>query len=199
MMGLWRRSAVYFLLGWGLVLILEGGWWAKASWSQAVSPPPLGETLTIEAVAALVYEKLPSLPKENTYRRRENGEVASDHTLVSRLIRYHRDIQKRPTRYRLDWKLTLADYLGAYRPMELERYPGATTLQDNPLPKDTQVIQSLNRQQRDGLVAVLVAIYRPATPLTPPKAAAPAPASAPGRDPSKPLLSKPGDVKLLMP
>lgn len=197
MMGLWRRSAVYFLLGWGLVFILEGGWWAQASWSQAVPPPPLGETLTIEAVAALVYEKLPSLPKENTYRRQENGEVASDHTLISRLIRYHRDIQKRPTRYRLDWKLTLADYLGAYRPMEPERYPGALTLQENPLPKDTQIIQSLNRQQRDALVAVLVAIYRPPAAPAAPKATAPTP--APKRDPSKPLLSKPGDVKLLMP
>jgi hypothetical protein len=153
--------------------------------------------LTVEAVADLVYEKLPTLPKENTYLRQQNGEVATDHTLVSRLIRYHRDIQKRPTRYRLDWKLTLADYLGAYRPMEPERYPGAVTLKDNPLSKDTQVIQSLNRQQRDALVAVLVAIYRPPAAPTAPKATAPTP--VPERDPSKPLLSKPGDFKLLMP
>ena len=61
----------------------------------------------------LIYEKIPDLPLENDYISKGTGEVNPKETLVSRLIRYHFYVKGRPPNYRFDWKLTLADYLGA--------------------------------------------------------------------------------------
>lgn len=189
----WRRRWGSGVLTLVLVLFFQGGLWAQA-------PAETVGTLTVEQISLQIYEQLPDLPKENTYRRRDNGELDPDHTLISRLIRYHRDIQKRQTRYRFDWKLTLADYLGLNEPMEPERYPGNSTLQTNPLATDTAAIRALTRQQRLALVDLLVINYHPPQPKAEPKpqpTAAPQPVTPP--DPNRPTLSQPGDAQLLLP
>jgi hypothetical protein len=166
------------------------------------SPPPgaIVSPLRVEEAAAIVYQQLPYLPKENQYRRKETGEIDPNHTLISRFIRYHQDFKKRATRYRLDWKLTFADYLGVNESIDPEQYPGKLTLQTNPAASDIKQIQALNRRQRQELVDLLALIYKPkasANP-TPPKAS-PTPQATPSFDPRKPSLGNPGDAQLLMP
>jgi hypothetical protein len=80
-----------------------------------------------------VYKQLPNLPLENKYVSRESGKVSPDNTLVSRLIEYHIYVKGRAPNYRLDWKLTLADYLGANELIQDTTYPGAKTLRQNPI------------------------------------------------------------------
>lgn len=149
-----------------------------------------------------VYQQLPALPRENQYVNKETGEVDSDNTLVNRLIRYHVYVKGRPPNYRLDWKLTLADYLGANELMEEQVYPGFDTLQENPLEGDRAAIERLNRKQRDALVQNLVSIFNPNYPATPAPAsnASPQPSTAPS--PAGSSISpppRPGDAELLMP
>lgn len=120
----------------------------------------LAQTLTPEVVSEEVYKKIPDFPLENNYINIESQQVASENTLITRVVRYHQYIKSRPTIYRLDWKLTLADYLGKNEIIDENRYPN-TTLTENPLEKDKKIIQSLTRQQRDELVNVLVNIYNP--------------------------------------
>lgn len=170
--------------------------------ATAQTLPAGGYTLLVEAVAQQVYEQFPELPKANTYLSQDKGEVDVDNTLMSRFIRYHRDIKKRPTRYRFDWKLTLADYLKVNESMSPDRYPGFSTLQESPLEGDRQLIQALNRQQRQALVNFLAEVYRPqaaaSTPETPTTddQNSPKPAVV---TPDQPTLSQPGDAQLLMP
>jgi len=108
-----------------------------------------------------VYEMMPEIPLENQYVNAETGERDEDNTLISRLIRYHIFIKSRPRPFRLDWKLTLADYLGAYERMVRETYPGASVLTENPLEGDQAAIAALSRQQRDRLVHVLTSVFNP--------------------------------------
>jgi len=164
--------------------------------------PAGGYTLLVEAVAQQVYDQFPELPKANTYVSQDKGEVDVNNTLISRFIRYHRDVKRRPTRYRFDWKLTLADYLEANEPMSADRYPGFATLQESPLDGDRQLIQGLNRQQRQALVDFLAAVYRPQTAAPDPETPASSEPSQPKPavvTPSQPTLSQPGDAQLLMP
>lgn len=170
--------------------------------NQVASPPVLAQSLRPEQAAAAVYERLPYLPQENQYIYQETGEVAEEHTLIGRLIRYHQDLKKRPTRFRLDWKLTLADYLGVNEPMQAERYPGNSTLTSNPLEGDRQAIGRLNRRQREELVDLLANLYRPPQERSPAPAPSPDPSplpAAPDDGSSKPPLSQPGDAQLLLP
>ena len=145
-----------------------------------------------------VYKQLPDLPLENQYINQETGKVDPDDTLVSRLIRYHVYVKGRPTIYRLDWKLTLADYLGANENIKEFRYPGSDSLRQNPLEGDRAVINRLSLAERNALVQVLVNIFNPdyqnipgaASSTSPQPTITPAPTLAP---------SRPGDAKLLMP
>lgn len=143
----------------------------------------------------LVYQQLPNFPLENSYVSKETGKVDPNNTLVGRLIRYHLFVKGRPANYRLDWKLTLADYLGA-TPEYLEEgvYPGGDVLRVNPMERDRAVIQSLNRAQRDALIQVLVDIFSGNAPSLP---------AAGRREERSPSLEapqpQPGDAKLLMP
>ena len=163
----------------------------------------------MEEAAPQVYRLLPELPLENQYIDRENGEVSEDNTLLSRLIRYHVYVKGRPFSYRLDWKLTLADYLGANERISPETYPSGDALKTNPLAGDRAAIGKLSRTQRDELVRVLVSVFAPipsqsTTPQSAP-AAAPSPSpfpAAPSPSPSvpPPLRSpQPGDAQLLSP
>ncbi|MDV2999318.1 MAG: hypothetical protein N5P05_000924 [Chroococcopsis gigantea SAG 12.99] len=178
-------------LGLSLTLVMAQLWAVNVS-AQSMRP---------EEVAEIVYQRLGYLPKENGYISKETGAIASNNTLVSRFIRYHEDIKKRPNLYRLDWKLTLADYLGANENIKEERYPGSATLTVNPMEADRKLISGLNRRQRDQLISAIISIYNP-----PPKlitAPSPVPQASPSPTPFAPVnnppLSKPGDAQLLLP
>ncbi|MGK7952910.1 MAG: hypothetical protein AB4368_30000 [Xenococcaceae cyanobacterium] len=154
-----------------------------------------------ETAATRVYQLIPHLPQENQYLSRETGETDVDNTLISRLIRYHQYIKNRPLNYRLDWKLTLADYLGVNEPIRDFRYPGSSTLENNPLEGDRAVINSLSRLQRNELVNTLVGIYSGQSannsPSNSPDDASPQPASS--NPNSLPRLPQSGDAELLLP
>lgn len=119
-----------------------------------------------------VYQQLPDLPRENQYISKETGKVAENNTLVSRMIWYHSYLKGRAPNYRLDWKLTLADYLGGNEVMYETTYPGKDNLQKNPFDGDRAAVARLNRRQRDALVQALVNVFSsksqntPATPNT---------------------------------
>lgn len=150
-----------------------------------------------------VYERLPNLPLENQYVSNQTGKVDSNSTLVSRLIRYHVYVKKRPAFYRFDWKLTLADYLGVYDYLEESRYPGNDTLKENPMEGDRAAIQKLTRSQRAALVDALVSILSPNRPTAPAPApkpsTSPPPPTTPNPSNSTPSLPQPGDAQLLVP
>lgn len=112
-------------------------------------------------ISAQVYDRLPDLPLENQYISSDTGAPATENTLVSRMIRYHIYIRERPTNFRLDWKLTLADYFGAFERISADRYPDYG-LRDNPLEGDRTVIQTLSTEQRDHLVNALYETFTPA-------------------------------------
>lgn len=164
------------------------------------SPSPAAAQVRIRPsqVWRVVYEKLPELPLENHYVSRETGEVDADNTLIRRMLRYHIYVKSRPPNYRLDWKLTLADYLDANEVISESIYPGHDLLRENPRDGDKAAIARLNRQQRDALVAVLASIYNPnnSRKPVPRREAAPVPAPIPSRPPVQP---RPGDAQLLMP
>lgn len=146
-----------------------------------------------------VYERIPNFPLENQYVSKETGKVDQNNTLASRLIRYHVFVKSRPPNYRMDWKLTLADYLGVHEYLVESQYPGSTTLRQNPMEGDRTAISKLNRQQRDALVNVLVSLFQ----TNPPEAPTPKPSVSP--PPPKPPTpnntttprSQPGDAQLL--
>lgn len=164
------------------------------------SPTPAAAQVRIRPsqVWRVVYENLPELPLENHYVSRETGEVDADNTLIRRLLRYHIYVKSRPPNYRLDWKLTLADYLDANEVISESIYPGHDLLRENPRDGDKAAIARLNRQQRDALVTVLASIYNPnnSRKPVPRREPAPVPAPIPSRPPVQP---RPGDAQLLMP
>ncbi|MBC1236893.1 hypothetical protein [Nostoc sp. 2RC] len=125
--------------------------------------PGIAQTITPSDVWQVVYQKLPDFPRENKYINKENGKVAENNTLATRLIRYHVYTKGRSPIYRLDWKLTLADYLGANEVMYDSSYPGNETLRENPIDGDKAAIARLTRSQRNALVEVLVNIFNPNT------------------------------------
>jgi hypothetical protein len=153
-----------------------------------------------------VYEQFPDLPRENDYISSETGEVNEDNTLVSRLVRYHMYVKSRPPNYRFDWKLTMADYLGAHELLNESQYPGANSLTENPMESDRAVIESLSRSERDALVNALVSVFTPdseetANSTEPPAsepAASPAP-SSPDSSTRRLITPEPGDAQLLKP
>ncbi|MEG4231004.1 hypothetical protein QUA40_02640 [Microcoleus sp. Pol11C3] len=160
--------AIFTLLSW----VLESG---ELSMS-ALEPSLLrsSESATVQRVAQqsvppqvrvqdawkFVYEKLPDFPIENNYISKETGKVDPTNTLIGRLIRYHVFVKGRPPNYRFDWKLTLADYLGATPDYLVESvYPGKDVLRSNPMEQDRAAIQRLKRAQRDALVQALVDVF----------------------------------------
>jgi len=120
---------------------------------------PTSGQVRIQEAWQQVYKEVPDLPLENQYVNRETGKVDPNNTLVSRLIRYHYFIKGRPVGLRLDWKYTLADFLGINEPMRADGYPGSDNLRKNPFESDRAIIQKLNRKQRDALVQALVNVF----------------------------------------
>ncbi|MCT7952824.1 hypothetical protein NG798_23775 [Ancylothrix sp. C2] len=131
------------------------------------TPPVFAQRIPLQNAAEQVYKLLPDLPTENNYTNRQSGQIDKTNTLASRFIRYHLFIKGRPAIYRLDWKHTLADYLGVNERIEKSLYPGHDTLRENPIEGDIAAISKLNRAQREILVNTLVGIYSPKTTQTP--------------------------------
>jgi hypothetical protein len=195
-------------LWFGLSALGSGTWFTMTAQAQADSP---------EAIALQVYPQVPWLSKENQYQRQDNGTVVEDNTLISRLIRYHTQNKSRSPAFRLDWKLTLVNYLGLDDYIQVETYPGASYLKPNPMESDRKIIQGLNRKQRDALIQALVDVYESAAgsgapgipPVGPASTGTPATVtpSTPSEKASDLLSPQPsveealpeGDAKLLLP
>lgn len=126
-----------------------------------------------------VYQILPDLPLENQYVSKETGKPATENTLVSRLIRYHVYVKGRPPNYRLDWKMTMADYLDTNDFMTESAYPGYDSLRQNPMEGDRTIIRKMNRAQRDALVNALVTVFNPNPSPATPSQPVPAPIGTP--------------------
>ena len=107
-------------------------------------------------IAQKIYVELPGVPLENQYFNKKINKIDPNNTLISRMIRYHAYVKGRPVSLRLDWKLTIADYLGANDIMDLATYPGQDILSVNPMDSDRAAINTLPRQTRDRLVERLV-------------------------------------------
>jgi hypothetical protein len=169
-------------------------------------------------VAQFVYQKLPNLPLENQYLRTDTKKQAIDSTLISRLVQYHTNVKGRSPLYRLDWKITLADYLGANDYLQPEKYPGNGFLKSSPMERDRTLIQALTLSQRNALIQALVNGFsrdKPAAEAAPPVSspqpkASQAPAqpsplplpkggSADLRKPAKPPSRPSGDAQYLLP
>lgn len=175
---------------------------------SSVLSPAFAQRFDPNTVWQQVYEKLPDLPLENQYINRETGKAVPDNTLVGRFIRYHIYVKGRPPVYRLDWKLTLADYLGINEFIDAAIYPSSDTLTTNPTAGDIAAIGSLNRVQRDALVQTIFDIfnstYTDSSPSSP-QDTRPAPASprsTPDSTSSPPPSLRepqPGDADLLLP
>ncbi|BAY66265.1 hypothetical protein NIES22_63790 [Calothrix brevissima NIES-22] len=129
--------------------------------------PALAQRISPGDVWQQVYQQLPDFPKENQYISKETGKVAENNTLAGRLIRYHVYVKERSPAYRLDWKLTLADYLNANETMYDITYPGNDTLRENPIEGDRAAIAKLTRSQRNALVQVLTNIFSSSYSATP--------------------------------
>ena len=191
--------AIALLTGISLALG-EVGLKASARFNFLGSQPAIAQIVIPQEVWKQVYQRLPDLPRENQYISRETGQVASENTLISRLIRYHLYLKNRPPTYRLDWKLTLADYLGVNEVILEPQYVGNDTLRENPLEGDRAAIKQLNRAQRDALVETLVTLFNPRYQeeiKTPAPSTAPTPSTSP--NPGVFRLPKPGDAQLLKP
>jgi hypothetical protein len=143
----YRRAFPHLLLG-GVVF------YAGLLWLLPM--PTLAQFQSPKEVAQFVYGRLPNFPLENQYIRVEGNKQATDSTLVSRLVQYHTSVKGRSPLYRLDWKMTLADYLGVNDFLQTENYPGHAFLKGSAMEKDLAIIQKLNRNQRNALIQALV-------------------------------------------
>jgi hypothetical protein len=154
----WQTLTALMVVG---VIVLGSGADKSIQNNLLSIQPVYAQRITPSDVWQLVYQQLPDLPRENKYISKENGKVAENNTLVNRLIRYHVYTKGRAPIYRLDWKLTLADYLGANEIMYDMSYPGNDSLRENPIEGDRKAITRLTRSQRNALVQVLVNIFNP--------------------------------------
>ncbi len=154
----WQPLTALMVVG---VLVLGSGAGKSIPTNLFSIQPAYGQRITPSDVWQLVYQQLPDFPRENKYISKENGKVAENNTLVNRLIRYHIYTKGRAPIYRLDWKLTLADYLGANEIMYDTTYPGNDSLRENPIEGDRKAISRLTRSERNDLVQVLVNIFNP--------------------------------------
>ncbi|WP_424103459.1 hypothetical protein [Moorena producens] len=193
----------------GLLLLWESHDQAPSVFQLLGAQPAVAQFFIPPEISKVVYKRLPDLPQENQYISKESGKVAANNTLVNRLIRYHVYGKKRLPNFRFDWKLTMADYLGAYDYLEASQYPSGDTLTENPMEGDIAAIEQLTRAERDALVSVLVSIFNPnrsetvapesstqPSPATTSNPTSPATTSNPRRGVS---LPKPGDAQLLKP
>lgn len=145
----WRRWL------WGLLAVLTIGLAIGNHGALAQLPPSTSD------IWRQVYQVLPDIPREDQYINRESRAIDMGSSLVSRMIRYHVYQVGRSPVSRLDWKLTLADYLGAHQYIPETSYPGRERLTTNPLEGDQAAVRRLTRAQRDRLVNTLVILFDP--------------------------------------
>ncbi len=161
--------------------------------------PSFAQTAKPQELWQQVYQRLPNLPLENKYISKETNKVEENSTLVTRLLQYHLYVKGRAPGYRLDWKLTLADYLGANELIEEAAYPGGATLNTNPIESDRAAISRLTRQQRNDLVQTLVSLFNQNT-RSPSVTTSPSNTNSPNNSTSQsnsPLPPRPGDAQRL--
>lgn len=154
-------AAVVMLMGWGSVDLNLQHFPVRLGHSTVHAQPAPLRRVNPTVAAAQIQAQLPDLPLENQYLH-SDGTAAADNTLVSRIIRYHIYIKERPTNFRLDWKLTLADYLGAFERVSARNYPDYG-LRENPMEGDVAAVRSLSRVQRDRLVNTLYETFTPSS------------------------------------
>ena len=118
------------------------------------------------AIATQIYQQHPDFPLENTYLNLSDQSPAPDNTLVSRFIRYHIFLKDRPGNFRLDWKLSIADYLGAFQEINPDVYPFHDLLTENPMAGDIDAIRQMTREQRNLMVQSLFDLFTGQTPLS---------------------------------
>jgi len=165
-------------------------------------------TINVIDTAQILYDRLPFLPLENEYVD-EDGQSVPESTLLTRMLQYHTGVKQRQPFFRLDWKLTLADYLGVNETIQADTYPNSRTFRENPMDGDVAAVRQLSREQRAQLVDTVVlllnplASQQPSIPSTQPSAPTnrPAPPARPGMGTSNPLPlePQPGDAQLLLP
>ncbi len=154
------------LTGWMAVAPSSGGsiGWQRRSAEKIQAPifaiqPAQAQWRGTDEAASRVYAQMPDLPLANDYISNISGNANPENTFVNRLIRYHLYTRRRSPTYRLDWKITLADYLGLNEWMRDNEYPGSDILRTNPLEGDRALVDSLTRSQRNQLVNTLASIF----------------------------------------
>lgn len=153
------RTGFIGVLAFGLMVGMGSGFWPSSPFLLSAIPPAQAQPAQIRrvdpyAIAIRIHEQIPSLPLENQYISSETGQIAEDNTLVSRIIRYHLYNKERPTNFRFDWKLTLADYLGAFDRISANNYADYG-LRENPVEADVAAVRELSQEDRDRLVNAL--------------------------------------------
>ncbi len=122
----------------------------------SIALPSQARVVRTAEVAQKIYTELPSIPLENQYFNQKINKIDPQNTLVNRILRYHAYTKGRPVELRLDWKLTIADYLEANDIMDPATYPSHDVLSKNPLEGDRAAVTSLSRSMRDRLIARLI-------------------------------------------
>lgn len=177
-----------------------------------VGQPIFAQSVLPQDAAKAIYQRLPDLPLENQYPRVDGDKKADPSTLVSRLVQYHTATKGRSPLFRLDWKITLADYLGVNEYLDERTYPGNGFLKKSALEGDRAAIRRLTLNQRNALVQALVEVHgggrapsaKPQSSTAKPKPK-PAPATGPGsadllRPPAPQSPARPtGDAQFLLP
>lgn len=180
-MGQWRQRLPLGLIAIAAAIaVVASG--EQSPWFSI--PPATAQLVRYQEAGERLYQRLPDFPLANQYISQRTGKVVPSNTLASRLIYYHVYLKGRSPIYRLDWKITLADYLGLNDYIVRSDYPGSDLLKTNPLEGDRAVINQLSRSQRNALVQALVEVH------TVPEL------DAPGADLHSP---QPGDARLLSP
>ncbi len=107
-----------------------------------------------------IHTEFPEIPIENQYFSRKLNKIDPTNTLVGRMLRYHAYVKGRPVQVRLDWKLTIADYLDANDVMDLATYPSQDVLTVNPMEGDRAAMNKLSRETRNRLIDRLMQYTR---------------------------------------
>ncbi len=200
-----RQSFRFQLMGWSLVSLTIIGVEVSLGNAGLAQSHQRAQTVRIRVqdVWQPVYQRLPNLPKENSYISQETGEVAENNTLVGRFIRYHLYIRGRSPQSRFDWKLTLADYLGINEGMTDIEYPSNSALKENPMVNDQKAIRSLSRTERRALVDTIFDLFNPHLSDLDSSQPTPLPSSSNSSEQSLPRSTplppqpQPGDANLL--
>lgn len=122
----------------------------------SIAPPSIAGLVRTADIAQRVYIELPEIPLENQYFNQKLKKIDPNNTLINRVLRYHAFTKGRPTDMRLDWKLTVADYLGANDIMDPATYPSHDVLSKNPMDDDRAAVNTLTRSMRDRLIDRLI-------------------------------------------